>query len=337
MPSIRDPLKFDSDPADTYRRMITRFLERVKSRGPTTRQNPETVVRITSNAIQQETLAAIRNSMSGMAEAQRRVTTGKRVHEPSDDPVAADGILRIGRRSRALEQYARNIDQADARLRTEEMVLNEVSDLLTRAKELGIAGNTASVDQGARDAMQAEVDVLVDAAVHAANTRYGNGYLFGGDAPDQPPFDADGIRDVSLHTSGHQVDIGIGGSNWFESNHNGEEVFEDTGVLTALKDLSTALGSGDTADIGNALTSIDDAFGQVQEKLSEVGARTNRLEVARSNVEALDLNLQTLRSDLEDADIEEAVSELVGRQMAYQSALLAASKIMSTTLTDYLR
>lgn len=293
-------------------------------------------MRITSNAIQQETLAAIRQTMSGLAEAQRRVATGKRVHKPSDDPVAADGILRSARRSRALGQYARNIDLADSRLRAEETVLDTVTNLLSRGKELALTALSPTADSTTYDSALSEVDGLLDAAVEQGNTRFGSGYLFGGTTADIAPFEAGGAVAAGADPAGpHQVDIGA--SSWFTTNHDGEEVFLGSGVFTALDNLSTALNSGDSDAVAGAIVGIDDAFAEVQEILAEVGARSNRLSVAGSNVEALDLNLQTLRSDLEDAEMEEAVTELVGRQMAYQSALLAASKIMSTTLNDYLR
>ncbi len=293
-------------------------------------------MRITSNAIQQETLAAIRTTMSGLADAQRRVATGKRVHAPSDDPVAADGILRSARRSRALDQYARNIDRADSRLRAEESVLDTVTNLLSRAKELAHTALSPTADASTLESAAREVDGLLDAAVQQANTRFGAGYLFGGATSDTAPFETAGaVADGAQPAGAHRVDIGT--SSWFTTNHDGEEVFLDTGVFDALSELSTALRSGEATSIGPAITGVDTAFSEVQELLAEVGARTNRLSVARSNVEAFDLNLQTLRSDLEDAEMEEAVTQLVGRQMAYQSALLAASKIMSTTLTDYLR
>ncbi len=308
---------------------------RLSARKGATRGAEGNDVRITSNAIQRESLATIQDSMSAIAEAQRRVTTGKRINAPSDDPVAADALLRTRRRSRALTQYARNIDQADARLRTEEMVLEGVTDLLTRAKELGVSAMGPVIgDETALEAMAAEVDALLEAAIQSANTRFGSGYLFGGSSPDLAPVLDDGT--VRPEAEGaHQVDIGA--SSWFRTNHDGHEVFEATGVLTVLSDLATALRAGDTESITTGLSEIDTAFGEIQSKVAEVGARMNRLEVARSNVEALDLNLRTLQSDLEDADIEKAVSDLVGRQMAYQAALLATSKILSTTLTDYLR
>ena len=37
------------------------------------------------------------------------------------------------------------------------------------------------------------------------------------------------------------------------------------------------------------------------------------------------------------ADFEQAVTELVGRQTAYQAAMLATSRVMGMNLTDYLR
>ena len=44
-----------------------------------------------------------------------------------------------------------------------------------------------------------------------------------------------------------------------------------------------------------------------------------------------------LKSDVEEVDVEEAVTELVSRQTAYQAAMLATSRVMGLTLADYLR
>jgi flagellar hook-associated protein 3 FlgL len=130
--------------------------------------------------------------------------------------------------------------------------------------------------------------------------------------------------------------VDIGGSGWFTTNHDGAEVFEDTGVFTALDGLSrpspAAAGHGGQAPADPGRRGLQRCSG-----VCPRWAPAPTASRSRANVEALDLNLRTLRSDLEDADIEQAVSDLVGRQMAYQSALLATSKIMSTTLADYIR
>lgn len=286
--------------------------------------------------IRQETLLSMRHGMTGLAEAQRRVASGRRIHLPSDDPVGGAGVIRANRQLQALAQYGRNIDSAAVRLRAEEQALDAVTNLLTRARELGVGALSGSISPEGVQSSRAEVDELLASVVQQANTRFGNGYLFGGTTPDIQPYAEGGTVAPGAQPHGqHRVDIGS--STWFATNHDGQEVFEDTGVFAALQALSAGMDSMDTAAIGDSLKQLDEAFTGVQRRLSEVGARTNRLEIARANVEALDLNLRVLRSDLQDAEIDEAVSDLIGRQIAYQSALLATSKILSTTLTDYLR
>jgi flagellin-like hook-associated protein FlgL len=43
------------------------------------------------------------------------------------------------------------------------------------------------------------------------------------------------------------------------------------------------------------------------------------------------------RSNLQELDLEEAVTHLVARQNAYQAALLTTSRLMNLSLADYLR
>jgi flagellar hook-associated protein 3 FlgL len=119
-------------------------------------------------------------------------------------------------------------------------------------------------------------------------------------------------------------------------NHNGTELLLDTGTLQALHDLSTALGANDGTAITAALSGLDAAHGSIQTLLGDVGARTQQLEVTTANIDALDRQMQALRSQLEEADIEATVTELVSRQTAYQAAMLATSRVMGLNLADYL-
>jgi flagellin-like hook-associated protein FlgL len=68
-----------------------------------------------------------------------------------------------------------------------------------------------------------------------------------------------------------------------------------------------------------------------------VGSRTNLLQVAVANLDALEINLLTVRSDAEEADMERTITELMTRQTSYQAALMAMSQVMSLNLTNYLR
>ncbi len=293
-------------------------------------------MRITNQIIQREALGAIQRSLQGMEQSQTQVASGLRVQRVSDDPVAGKDILRTGSRLRALDQYGRNIDAATARLNSEENVLSQMTDILSRVKELGVAMANGTVDAQGRQAAKAEVDGLFENTVGLANTMSGSGYLFGGATADIKPFENDGTVAANAVPEG-QAQTEVGSGNRIISSHDGTQVFLDSNVFTALKDLSDALDANDQQGVQAALPGVDAAFDNVQALLGEVGARSSSLQIAGANVDALNVNLQTFKSDLQDADLEEAMSNLVNRQVAYQAALAATSRIMSTTLADYLR
>ena len=109
-----------------------------------------------------------------------------------------------------------------------------------------------------------------------------------------------------------------------------------TGAIAALQSLRDALAAGDRDAVAAAAGDLATAFDAVQAVIGDVGARSNRLALASSNVEALEFNLKTLRSDLAEVDLEEALTDLVSRQTTLQAAMAAASRMLSTTLADYL-
>ena len=66
-------------------------------------------MRITGSILARQAISGIQSQMRALEDAQRRVSTGQQVHRPSDDPVAAAGILQSTSGLRAIEQYRSNI------------------------------------------------------------------------------------------------------------------------------------------------------------------------------------------------------------------------------------
>jgi flagellin-like hook-associated protein FlgL len=104
-----------------------------------------------------------------------------------------------------------------------------------------------------------------------------------------------------------------------------------------LEALSLALGADSAPDIQASISDLDAAFDAVQMVTADLGGRMNRVDHALENLDSLEVELLTQRSDLQDTDMEEAITKLVNRQVTYQSAMLANSRILNLTLTDYLR
>lgn len=301
-------------------------------------------MRITSNMITRSQIDGMANNLAALDRAQARVTTGHRLLQASDDPTAATQIMASGTSLRALDQYRTNVQRASSRVDMEDSVLQQIGDLVTRAKELGLQQGGDTATPQTRKIAGAEVDQLMKQIVTLGNTKFGDEYLFGGEQSTTPPFSTTGsgatLDFTSTSPSGSRT-IQIGDGQSMQIAHDGSQLLLSTGVLDAIKQLGRALDStspsyGSTG-IAGALSSLDGAFDSLQSVVGDVGAQSKQLDMAKQNIDAYKTNLTTFKSNLEDVDVETAVTELTSRQMAYQAAMLSTTKVMGLTLTDYLR
>ncbi len=304
-------------------------------------------MRVTNALITRSLSRRLLENQRLLAEAQERVATGKRVQKMSDDPTAGSAIMQASGQLRAIEQYRRNVNAIGSRVDAEESALDQITQLMTRAKELGIGQIGSTANAGSRDAAAKEVQQLFAQVLQLGNQRFGDEYLFGGStAQDRVPFDATQTgtapRFVPLVAGAPAPPQGVrvveaGAGQVVAGPHDGKTVFVDTKVLEVLHDLGAALDADDQAGIASAMTALETSFTGVQALVGEIGARQNQVDTIRTQLDALQQNLDVYRSDLSEVDMEKAITEMVGRQTAYQAAMLASSKVLGLSLTDYLR
>jgi flagellar hook-associated protein 3 FlgL len=301
-------------------------------------------MRITNNMIMQSQFDAMQTNINALNRASQVATTGKRILQASDDPNASTQVMASNTTLRALDQYKTNVQRAASRVDTEDGVLSQIGDLITRAKEIGLqqGGDTASA--ATRQTANAELQQIFGQIVSLGNTKFGDEYLFGGDQATTAPFTSSGSGAGLTYTATNSTGTRttqIGAGQSMEVAHDGKELLVDTGILDAVKKLSAALDQSSptygTVGISDALSSLDSSFDSLQTLVGDVGARAKALDSASENITAYKTNVTTFKSDLEEVDIETAVTELTQRQTAYQAAMLSTSKVMSLTLTDYLR
>ena len=108
------------------------------------------------------------------------------------------------------------------------------------------------------------------------------------------------------------------------------------GSLAALKQLHDELSAG-TQVSGATLSLLDTGLDQLLASRATIGTRANTFATTRESLEAIQLGSRQLLSQLEDADLTEAVTELRQRETAYHAALAATARILDETLFDYLR
>ncbi len=302
-------------------------------------------MRVTNQIITRNSQARLQVGLQGIDRLREDISSGVRLRKMSDDPTAAGEVVRIGSSMRAIALFNRNIDLGLARASAEELVLDQLTNGLGRAIELGVAQASGTANAQTRTIVKGEVDQLIAYAVNLGNARLGDDYLFGGtragEAPLRvPPTPADGFSALTVGAlpvdpSG-AIELEIGDGTFMAPSHNATDVFLTTDALEALRALSTALGNNDVAGIQAATDRVSAASSQVQNLLGVQGARINELESARSYLDGMELTLQTFRADLRDTEVDKAMAELVGKQTLYQAAMAATSRILGLSLANYL-
>lgn len=309
-------------------------------------------MRVSTSLVTHDTISRLMDSSRRMAEAQMRATTGKRVGKMSDDPSDATNAMHASGSLRGLAQYRRNIDAIGSRLDAEEVSLDHLTSIMTRAREVAVGQVGSNASAATRTAAAAEIRQLLEQAGQIGNTTFGDGYLFGGasaaSAASPAPFDVDQLTEVPHFVrivapatvpvapqGTYAVEIGPGET--MRGPHDGDTVFLQTGVLQSLHDLHAALLADSDAAIGAASTGLVAAFDEVQALIGDIGARQNQVQLLSASYDALTLNLEERRGNLTELDAEQAITEMLTRQTAYQAAMLASSKVMGMSLTDYLR
>jgi flagellin-like hook-associated protein FlgL len=185
-------------------------------------------MRITQTLLLQSHVREIATAYARLFTVQEQLSTGKRLTRPSDDPSAIRPALDLRSSLRRLSQAGSNADLASSEFSTAAGLLQNVSDVVTRAKELGVAGANGTASADDRASMATEVDGLVQQLVALANSRGASGFLFGGSLKDVAPFEQIATRGgdfVVYRGDEHTTSVDLGDGLQLPMNVPGTEIF----------------------------------------------------------------------------------------------------------------
>ena len=325
-------------------------------------------MRVTDNTNYGVVRDSISRSRGRMENLQMESATLKKLNRPSDDPVGAAKVLEVRTDKVNNEQFQVNAKLAQAYLGNTDHALEELSEIVMRAKEIAInQSSNASSTPESRLGVSEEVSQLFQRAVATGNRRIGDRYIFGGFKTTAAPVDADGNyrgddgevmievgREVFIgaNVPGHEVfnthpessadGRGLkvapeGGVNRRLSSESVEAGPQNTNLFQQLKALRTGLLTGDLETVRGTLDTFDDLLGKVISTRSKIGARIQSIE---GNMTALDRHNITnaqLTSSIEDADMTQVVSDLAKEETVFKSSLASSKHLIQPTLLDFLR
>ncbi|WP_461366855.1 flagellar hook-associated protein FlgL [Candidatus Darwinibacter acetoxidans] len=308
-------------------------------------------MRVTNRMMNNTLLLNLNRGLARLERINNQLGTKKKINRPSDDPVKTGVILRTSTSIRETEQYIRNLDAAVSWLDAADVILQDVVSVIHRAKELAVAGASTHLDETARQALADEIAQLHDNLLQLANSTHGGRYLFAGQHTDKKPFSGGGvtgdrINDVTFLMSltgdetkiefeiapGITIDVNVISYNPDDSPQEG--LFMP--IFNALQELYGELVD-DTGDPDIPLQDLDNSLDNVLRKISELGGKQNRVELARERMLDLQLNLTRILSEEQDLDYAEAIMELKMEEFAYRTALAVGARIIQPSLVDFLR
>lgn len=146
-------------------------------------------MRISTSMIFDAGVSTINRQTAELLHLQQQVSTGRRIVNPSDDPVAAARAMEVQQAKDVIGQYSTNQSNAQAALNLEETQLQSVLDMFGRLRELTVQAGNDPLSANDRRSVAMELRARFDELMGIANSTDGSGqFLFSGFQGGTRPF-----------------------------------------------------------------------------------------------------------------------------------------------------
>jgi flagellar hook-associated protein 3 FlgL len=299
-----------------------------------------------------------------------QVATGLKASLPSDSEDAGV-ISRYKQTLDRIDGYMTTIARVKSVVQFQDDALSQMTDLITRAKEIAQQGANESLTPSARAFLAEEVYQIRDQVAGLGNSSFQGKYIYGGADDDDPPFDGTLYDEPATGPASvkYEFDAEIGTSQErsvritddmsMTLNTPGNVVFGTT--IEALERLGRSLsgyattpdtgptdGGGSaysfpadyttqTADIKKVLDLLNKARDEdVIPERTALGGKMRRLQTAESLLTLTKTSAQEVLSRIQNADETESVASLSQAQTALQASYSVTAKVLRLTIMDYL-
>lgn len=318
-------------------------------------------MRISNNMMINQSLRDLNANLVRMDKNQRDISTGKRIHRPSDDPTSLARAMVLRNSLAQNTQYNKNAAVAESQLKMTDSTLGQMGDALQRLRQLAVQGASGNLQQLDRDAIRNEVMQIRDEMKALGNTQLNGRYIFGGIKTDQVVYPEDNAGlpagngvSFSPNDNGAMI-VEVAPNITLQYNVTAPRVLGDTtppatdnvfqviddfaGYLAGTLAVPPGIGSGTSnrAISELSLRDISTWLNNVNQTRTEVGGKLNRLELAKSRMQEANISMNELLVLTEDTDIAEASLKLNSYEATYRAALSVAARSIPLSLVDFLR
>ncbi|MBT8332071.1 MAG: flagellar hook-associated protein FlgL [Deltaproteobacteria bacterium] len=304
-------------------------------------------MRVTQNTMTQSLVRYLTAQNEALYDRQTIIASQKRINKPSDDPIAMGKVLDYRQTLASIDQYQTNIQTGKTRLDETESTLKLVDDLLQVLRAIGQteSGSTNESRQLAAE----EVKKLYDQVLDLANATQNDSYMFSGYLTKTAPFSRDDTQPTTFdqYTVSYNGDTGdasfiVAKNTELTLDADGQPIFHNAAaggvnIFDHIRDLIVGLENNDTDAISAQTGMLDQARTQVNNIRAANASTYYQLEITERHWQNYKPKIQDLMAKEEEADITKAVVELQNIELAYQTTLATAARIIQPGLVQFLK
>ncbi|MFG0334812.1 MAG: flagellar hook-associated protein FlgL [Maioricimonas sp. JB049] len=204
-------------------------------------------LRVTPHQLLSSMQSDLTRQQSRAADLQRAITSGIRIHRPSDDPHGQEIVLQQKVAVRRYETQLGAIGEARNRLNHAQTQIRDAQQILSSAEQTALQARQA-IDPAELTTLAGEIDSLLQQLVGIANAEFAGESLFGGTATGTSAWTVDDSG-VPAEYVGSDVtgQIAVGGQTAIDVFYTGEDIFGDVARgETIIFGQSGALPAGGT-------------------------------------------------------------------------------------------
>ncbi len=241
--------------------------------------------------------AGTRNAVD---EASARLSSGRRINSAKDDAAGLSVANAMEARRRGTAVAERNIGDAVGMVQTASGALGEMTETISRMRELATQSANGSLNDDDRANIQVEFASLQDEVSRVQGTTTFNGkQVLRASAPGGVP--------AAPGSTSETFQVGESSADSFSvdfSAPNLTDLLGGGGAPASPAPASVATADGARA----AMDAIDKTMASVSEKQAGFGATLNGFDVMASNAQSSRVGMAEAESRLRDADVAEEVS-----------------------------
>jgi len=291
-------------------------------------------MRVTTDASYRNLLRDLQRISERMQRSQLEISSGKKLHRPSDSPTAVSDVVRIQGERNETQQHLENIAIAKERLNFADGTLQNVQLMIERIRSLALRSTT---DPTTAPLYTTEISQLRQQLLSAANSTYDAQFIFAGSNNGASPYVEDGSGNVTYTGDGEATYLHAGRTSKIQVHLPGSEIFSGSvDIFAAINDLVDAMNAGDTSATAAQVKKLEDFSTVAGRALAKIGGLVNAAQSLEEESNRYSLEQTAARSRLEDADLAAALTDYSQAETALRAATAAGARISNISILDYL-